>query len=181
MKEMNPIPPPTLNKETVGVWHGWSNIGDKEVAREAAAKGLHTNLAVAFLAARKKIKLEDAEIWFKEEVLKWVHELLVSKQIFKASHVLNNINVDSKKEFSKIFYASVDGDLREYIGKHLQKGDGLERNLQELWCFLNLILENENLIPECNLPLKSIECLDKQNDNYKSEIATILFLRTDGK
>ncbi|KYB24830.1 hypothetical protein TcasGA2_TC034930, partial [Tribolium castaneum] len=21
---MNPPPPPTLNKETIGVWHGWS-------------------------------------------------------------------------------------------------------------------------------------------------------------
>lgn len=61
-------PPPALSKETVGVWTGWSSIGDKEVAREAAAKGLHISLAINFLSTRRNVDYEDAEKWFKEEV-----------------------------------------------------------------------------------------------------------------
>lgn len=69
---MNPPPPATLNKETIGVWHGWSNVGDKEVAREAAAKGSHINLAITFLSLRKKIKFEEAQVWFQEEVIDFI-------------------------------------------------------------------------------------------------------------
>lgn len=66
---MNPKPPETLNKETRGVWNGWRNMGDEKVAHEAAIKGLHISLAIEFLALRQQIGIDEAKIWFEEEVM----------------------------------------------------------------------------------------------------------------
>ncbi|EFA05905.1 spatacsin [Tribolium castaneum] len=176
---MNPPPPPTLNKETIGVWHGWSNVGDKEVAREAAAKGSHINLAINFLSLRRKLTFDEARQWFREEVLKWVHELLDRKQIFRASHVLSNIGIDPGVEFSKIFYTTSSKSMREYIGNHLVKIDKLEENLQQLWTFLNLILENAISISKYKLSTESLECLDKHGEGFKAEVATVLLMNTE--
>ncbi|XP_044265423.1 spatacsin-like isoform X2 [Tribolium madens] len=177
--EMNPPPPATLNKETIGVWHGWSNVGDKEVAREAAAKGSHVSLAIHFLSLRKRITLEEAQVWFREEVLKWVHELLDRKQIFRASHVLTNIGIDPGAEFSKIFYTTSNKNMREYIGNHLMKIEKLDETLQQLWTFLNLILENAITISKYKLPTESLECLDKHSEGFKAEVATVLLMKTE--
>lgn len=102
------------------------------------------------------------------------------KQIFRASHVLKNIGIDSGVEFSKIFYTTVNRNLRDYIGSHLAKIGQLDENLQQLWTFLNLILENAITISKYKLPEESVDCLDKQSESFKSEVATVLFLRTEG-
>lgn len=63
------IPPPSnVNQENARIWAGWNELGDKEVAREASAKGLYVDLAINFIATRKNLTLEDTRIWFKEEV-----------------------------------------------------------------------------------------------------------------
>lgn len=43
-------------------------IGDREVAREAAAKGIYIELALQFIASRKEWDHSDVERWFKSEV-----------------------------------------------------------------------------------------------------------------
>lgn len=67
-KKTRPPPPPTLSKEYLRVWVGWYMIGDREVAREAAAKGIYIELALQFIASRKEWDHSDVERWFKSEV-----------------------------------------------------------------------------------------------------------------
>lgn len=61
-------PPPSLNPEHARIWAAWNELGNKEVAREASAKGFYVNLAVTFMAARKGIEFAEAEKWFQDEV-----------------------------------------------------------------------------------------------------------------
>lgn len=61
-------PPDNLNPEYARIWSGWNELGNKEVAREASAKGFYVNLAIRFIATRKGIDLEEAEKWFQDEV-----------------------------------------------------------------------------------------------------------------
>lgn len=41
-------------------------MSEKEVAREAVMKGTHINLAKQFLS--RKLDVDDADVWFKNEV-----------------------------------------------------------------------------------------------------------------
>lgn len=62
------LPPQSLNLENAKIWEGWNLLGDKEVVREASAKGFYVNLAINFIAARKNIDVLEAQKWFKEQV-----------------------------------------------------------------------------------------------------------------
>ena len=76
--------------EAAGVWSGWYTFGDREVVREASAKGTHINLAHKCLAYRRRCTIGDAQKYFNEEVEIWVNELLGKQQIHRASHILKN-------------------------------------------------------------------------------------------
>lgn len=65
---MDPPPPSGLNPELLSIWTGWKQLKDREVVREAAAKGLHISLAQNFIALRKQWDLDEAKKWFKAEV-----------------------------------------------------------------------------------------------------------------
>nr|CAI5834397.1 unnamed protein product [Callosobruchus analis] len=174
-----PPPPATLSKEKVGIWNAWCCKGDKEVSREAATKGAkHVELVIQFLSLRRSITLDDARTLFKNEVLSWVNELLDRKQIFRISHILNNIGIDPATKLQNVFYTTSDSELREYIGNHLKNSKNLDERLSNLWHFLELILQNNVLVSKQKLSKENIECLEKQDDEWKSEIAAKLFLRT---
>ncbi|XP_072396296.1 spatacsin [Diabrotica undecimpunctata] len=175
---LRPPPPPNLSKENVGIWVGWCCKGDREVAREAAAKGIPVDLVVLFISQRKRIRSEEAENFFRDEVFIWVKELLDRKQIFRVSHILTNIGVDPQEELSKVFCSTTNIELREYIGNHLKSHNKLDENLQQLWHFLDVILKNNVLISKWKLTESSIDCLNKQEHEWKSQIASKLFLRT---
>lgn len=108
-------------------------------------------------------------------------ELLDRKQIFRVSHVLKNIKLDPDKELLRVFLTTTKKDLREYIGNHLKKLNELTEDVQQLWCFLNLILDNNVLVSKYKLSEDSIDCLNKQSVEWKQEIAVKLFLRTHSK
>ncbi|CAH1169832.1 unnamed protein product [Phaedon cochleariae] len=177
-KRTKPDPPSYLSKEHVGLWTAWCVKGDREVAREAGAKGIHVDLVVNFLSLRRNIRTEEAENYFRDEVFKWVKELLDRKQIFKVSHVLKNIGVDPQEELSKVFFTTTNTEMREYIGNHLKSQNKLDDNLLQLWQFLDLMLKNNLLVSKYRLSEDSIECLHKQNPQWKAEISAKLFLRT---
>lgn len=76
--------------ELAGVWSGWRILGDREVVREASAKGIHIKLAYKCLAYRMHCTIAEAQEYFNNEVCLWVDELLNKRQVFRATHVLNN-------------------------------------------------------------------------------------------
>ena len=85
------VPVEPLTGELARVWSGWRASGDREVVREASAKGLHINLAYKFLANRRGCSIEEAKSYFSSEVEIWVNELLNKRQVHRASHVLKNV------------------------------------------------------------------------------------------
>lgn len=85
------VPVESLTGELAGVWSGWRASGDREVVREASAKGLHINLAYKFLTHRRGCSLDEAKSYFSSEVDIWINELLNKRQVHKASHILKNV------------------------------------------------------------------------------------------
>lgn len=171
-------------------------MGDREVVREAVAKGLHVEWAQLFLASRKHLDPKETDKWFKTEVricatfspklictllqvFLWVSELLSRKQVFKASHILTNIKLDAPAELAKLFSSTQDIDLRDYLGNHLVKIGKLEEAYQAAWRLLVVIEENRvhlNVYDKLTVQ----EIYDK-DWNWKCEIGTHLYFLTYGK
>ena len=80
-----------LTPELTGVWSGWVGLGDREIVREASAKGTHIELAYKFLERKRHCTLEEAKIYFAKEVDIWVNTLLTKGQVHRASHILTNV------------------------------------------------------------------------------------------
>lgn len=90
-KTVGGIPVECLTGESAAIWSGWRTLGDRELVREASAKGTHIKLAHKCLASRKNCSVEQACIYFNKEVENWVSELLNKKQVYRASHILKNM------------------------------------------------------------------------------------------
>ncbi|KAK4884275.1 hypothetical protein RN001_000546 [Aquatica leii] len=178
--QIKPPPPSNLNKELLGVWNAWTRMGDREVVREAVVKGQHIDFAHTFLAARKDFDYESVRIWFKNEVLAWIFELLQRQQIFKASHILSNISLDPIEEFTIIFLETYNSDLRDYLANHLLKSERLSSAHKETWHLLRTIIENHEYLLDFDC-----DCLNDLNMKYfedksfqwKCEIGTQLFFK----
>jgi hypothetical protein len=85
------IPAECLSGELAGVWSGWMGLGDREIVREASAKGIHINLAYKFLENRRHCSSQEAKAFFSNEVEIWVSSLLKKRQVHRASHILKNV------------------------------------------------------------------------------------------
>lgn len=109
----------------------------------------------------------------------WVSELLSRKQIFKASHILNNIKLDAPAELSKLFTSTQDVDLRDYLGNHLSKIGKTDAPYQAAWRLLVVIEENRvhlNVYDKLTVQ----EIYDREW-SWKCEIGTHLYFLTYGK
>lgn len=116
-------------------------------------------------------------------MLKWFKELLERKQVHRASHILNNINLDATKELTNVFCETENKELREYIGDHLLKSRKLDPLLKNSWVLLNGIQADENLFlslaeKQYSANINGILNLDC---DLKSNIAVVLFFKTYGK
>lgn len=90
-KTIGGIPVECLTGEPAAIWSGWRTLGDRELVREASAKGTHIKLAYNCLAHRRQCSLEQACVYFNKEVEIWINELLSKRQVYRASHILKNI------------------------------------------------------------------------------------------
>lgn len=116
-------------------------------------------------------------------MLKWFKELLSRKQIHRATHILNNIDLDAFKELVKVFCETEDRDLREYVGDHLLKNEKMDVQLKDSWILLKGIESDEQFVnlfneKECGLNINNILNL---NCDFKSNIAVAVFFTSYGK
>ncbi|XP_017775225.1 PREDICTED: spatacsin [Nicrophorus vespilloides] len=176
---MKPTAPPHLSKEMLIVWETWSLKDDRKVVRESAAKGHHIGLALTYLSQRKLLDYNETKDWFNKEVLEWSMELLQNKQVFRVSHILKNINLDPMQEISKIFQETVDSDLRDYLGKHLENAGKLDETLKESWQLLLIIEENFSTLFKLKQETETINILliNNKSLDWKHEIVAELFLK----
>ncbi|KAB0803687.1 hypothetical protein PPYR_00657 [Photinus pyralis] len=178
--QIKPPPPPNLNKELLGVWNAWCRMGDREVVREAAVKGHHIEFAQNFLAARNELDNDTIQQWFKDEVFVWILELLKRQQIFKASHLFTNINLDPIEEFTKIFLETCNPTLRDYLGNHLSKSERLSSTDMDTWKLLQIVMDKQEFLLDFpyNVSELNINYFNGQAYDWKCKIGTQLFFKS---
>lgn len=137
------IPVECLTGEPAAIWSGWRILGDKELVREASAKGTHINLAYKCLAYRKRCSIENAQCYFNKEVEIWIIELLKRHQIYKASHILNNMNKDPIRYIFEVCVNCKDSILRNYLSEHLISIACFENEYINSWNIIKNIIKFE--------------------------------------
>lgn len=137
------VPVESLTGELAGVWSGWRASGDREVVREASAKGLHINLAYKFLTHRRGCSLDEAKSYFSSEVDIWINELLNKRQVHKASHILKNVGKNPSEFICTVCLKCREPTLRNYLAHHLIIINGFEEEQFEALELINWIEEHE--------------------------------------
>uniref|UniRef100_A0A1Q3FGT2 Spatacsin C-terminal domain-containing protein n=1 Tax=Culex tarsalis TaxID=7177 RepID=A0A1Q3FGT2_CULTA len=100
---------------------GWEKLDDDVIIKDVATKGKHVNLCVYFLAQRNELSQTEAKNYFLQKVNAYVYRLLANRQLYKAEHILSNIDRTSKYVFYQIAAETSDHGLRDYIRDHLRR------------------------------------------------------------
>lgn len=124
-----------------------------------------------------------------------MHSLIRNKQLFKAQHILNNIELESKYTFYQILMETDDVELRQNIMEHLNKTIELyeleEANLKNQYIFYETLRMNldkvesylDKLNKKYSVIIPSIESLTfdvfmRQNAEWRKKLAVDLFFKT---
>lgn len=112
----------------------------------------------------------------------WVQELLKSRQVFKASHILKNMGLDPSNEILKLFCNTPNKDLREYLGSHLISLDKIDKDVFNSWQLLKCIIkvpDSQNCITDVPSNPTVME-IHNQTKEWKIKIACDLFVQLFG-
>ncbi|XP_036147229.1 spatacsin isoform X2 [Monomorium pharaonis] len=176
-KTVGGVPVESLTGESAAIWSGWRILGDRELVREASAKGTHIKLAYKCLAFRRNCSVEQACIYFNKEVETWVKELLNKKQIFRASHILKNMGKDPIEYIFAVSIKSKDPLLRNYLCEYMINVAGFKTEHVAAWNIIKSIKQHEE---KCNIQdgLSSDICIDdimKLPQNIEQALRTELY------
>ncbi|XP_047365730.1 spatacsin isoform X2 [Vespa velutina] len=173
------IPVECLTGELGAIWSGWRILGDREVVREASAKGTHINLAYKYLAFRKNYSLDKAKSYFNEEVELWIRELINKCQVYRASHILKNMGKDPTKYISEVCIKSKEPVLRDYLANYMISSNGFDDVQKEAWAIIQSILQYEKRCMLENLFGSTICIEDMINlpENIKQALCTELYIQ----
>ncbi|PBC28068.1 Spatacsin [Apis cerana cerana] len=171
------IPVECLTGEPAAIWSGWRILGDKELVREASAKGTHINLAYKCLAYRKRCSIENAQCYFNKEVEIWITELLKRHQIYKASHILNNMNKDPVKYIFEVCVNCKDFMLRNYLSEYLISIAYFENEYINSWNIIKSIMqfEEKHMVKDGLSTSLCIEDIIKLPEIIKQSLCTELY------
>lgn len=70
----------------------WERLENMAIVKDVATKGKFINLAISFLAKRLSVNVNQAKEYFQSEVDDYIHQLLENGQVFRAEHVLKNLD-----------------------------------------------------------------------------------------
>lgn len=180
METIGGIPVECLTGELAGIWSGWRTLGDREVVREASAKGTHISLAQKFLATRRNCSPIEAETYFYREVDVWVEELLTKQQVFRATRIITNVGKNPQERINSSCVKSRDPKLRDYLIQHLRKIEGLSESQLKAWEMFKL-MENYRLeysIKDDPVSGLSIEEIIQMPKDFKTLLLTDLYFHT---
>ncbi|KAG7198542.1 hypothetical protein KM043_005909 [Ampulex compressa] len=174
------IPVECLTGEPAAIWSGWRTLGDRELVREASAKGTHINLAHKCLRFRRNCSIEDAQNYFNWEVETWVNELLEKHQIYRASHILQNVGKDSVEYVFEVCIKSKDPALRKYLAQHLINIGGFQDIHIQSWNILQCIsqYEENHTVKDGLSSFVCIEDVMTLPQNVKKALCTELYFST---
>ena len=124
-----------------------------------------------------------------------MHSLIRNKQLFKAQHILNHIELEAKFTFYQILMETDDAELRNSIMEHLKKTIEFfeieEVTLKNQYIFYETLRMNmdkvtsymEKLNKKYLVNITSVESLTfdlfmRQNINWRQKLAVDLFFKT---
>ncbi|XP_058453189.1 spatacsin [Malaya genurostris] len=174
---------------------GWEKLDDEVIIKDVATKGKHVQLCITYLAEKNELTHTEARNYFLQKVNAYVHRLLTNRQLYKAEHILANINWVSKYVFYQIAAETSDYDLRAYIREHLAKTienysgeSGEERLIEANWRVYCLLKGNVRQLAELLRELDSgysvleIETMSfntfyAKEEAYRNAVALDLFFK----
>ncbi|XP_035777245.1 uncharacterized protein LOC118458659 [Anopheles albimanus] len=183
-----PLPP-----EKSIVLKGWEKLEDDVIIKEVATKGKHVNLCIQFLAERNELSAREAKNYFLQKVNAYVYRLLSNRQLFKAHHILKNIDRVPKYVFYQIATETPDHGLREYIQEHLartveeyEQGEReriaanwrvytqLKANVRQMADVLNEVANGYSVL---EIETMSFNTFCMKEDLYRNTVAVDLFFK----
>ncbi|XP_055638313.1 uncharacterized protein LOC129776604 [Toxorhynchites rutilus septentrionalis] len=176
---------------------GWEKLDDDVVIKDVATKGKHVNLCVSFLAQRNELTHTEAKNYFLQKVNAYVYRLLSNRQLYKAEHILTNIERVSKYVFYQIAAETSDHGLRDYIREHLARTvenysgeNGEERIIAANWrvyCLLkanvrqlaDLLKELDSGYSVLEIETMSFNTFYMKDEAYRSAVSLDLFFKNE--
>ncbi|XP_076236055.1 spatacsin isoform X2 [Calliopsis andreniformis] len=171
------VPVECLTGEPAAIWFGWRTLGNRELVREASAKGTHINLAHKCLAYRQNCSIEDAQHYFNKEVEIWITELLQKRQIYRASHILQNMKKNPIEYIFEVCIKTKDSLLRNFLSEYLINAAHFECQYLDSWNIIKNIIQFEQkyMIQDGLGSSLCIENIIKLPDTIKQALCTELY------
>lgn len=94
--------------EKDAVLRGWEKISSLAIVKDVATKGKYIELSITCLAKRMGDSVDQARKYFRTEIDVYVRSLLANGQVFRAEHVLKNLNRSSKYVFYEYMMVGMD-------------------------------------------------------------------------
>uniref|UniRef100_A0A182Q242 Spatacsin C-terminal domain-containing protein n=1 Tax=Anopheles farauti TaxID=69004 RepID=A0A182Q242_9DIPT len=175
------------------VLKGWEKLDDDVIIKEVSTKGKHVNLCIQYLAERNELSLKEAKNYFLQKVNAYVYRLLSNRQLYKAHHILKNIDRVPRYVFYQIAAETSDHGLRDYIREHLTRTvenytNGEEERIAASWRAYTQLKANVRQMAEVlsevtagytvlEIETMSFNTFCMKEDIYRNSVAVDLFFK----
>nr|XP_040231978.2 spatacsin [Anopheles coluzzii] len=184
---------PTIPPEKSIVLKGWEKLDDDVIIKEVSTKGKHVNLCIQYLAERNELSMKEAKNYFLQKVNAYVYRLLSNRQLYKAHHILKNIDRVPRYVFYQIAAETSDHGLRDYIREHLARtvenySHGEEERIAASWRVYTQLKANVRQMAEVlnevttgytvlEIETMSFNTFCMKEDVYRNSVAVDLFFK----
>ncbi|XP_050076424.1 uncharacterized protein LOC126563760 [Anopheles maculipalpis] len=172
---------------------GWEKLDDDVIIKEVSTKGKHVNLCIQYLAERNELSIKEAKNYFLQKVNAYVYRLLSNRQLYKAHHILKNIDRVPRYVFYQIATETTDHGLRDYIREHLARtvenySQGEEERIAASWRVYTQLKANVRQMAEVlnevttgytvlEIETMSFNTFCMKEDVYRNSVAVDLFFK----
>lgn len=157
------------------IQRGWDDMSNEAIVKDVATKGKYINLAITYLSQRLNTpSIQEAKILFRIEVNKYVERLLSNKQVFKAEHVLSNVNIKPKYYFYEFYETCDNSEVRCAIINYLKKSLGDEYEQEHIKMTIELkaiqIVKSDEVLREKYVSVSTLEEFNEIDVKVQKEL-----------
>ncbi|XP_053966842.1 uncharacterized protein LOC128868592 [Anastrepha ludens] len=164
------------------LFKSWTGISEVALIKEVATKGENIDLCIEYWARKRKLPLQEYELFFQDVVQTYVQRLLTERLVCKAEMVLINVKRDVKSFYYQFACECDDEELREIVLEHLQKKDTQNYetdllHLQFYWDLLQQLQKFPELLAKCKAKLRrvNVETLVHCDESYQNRLVAELY------
>ncbi|XP_058978649.1 uncharacterized protein LOC101894184 [Musca domestica] len=149
------------NYEREKIFKSWSGISELALIKEVATKGEHVDLCISYWAKKRKMPVNDYELFFHDIVQTYVARLLNERLVCKAEIVLRNVHRDVKCFYYQFACECNDPELSELLIDHLRKielqnFEGEMQNLQLHWNLLEKLKKSDAIMMDVKKHMRRV-------------------------